>query len=189
MPELHPNLLQAERTVLVVIDMQEPLLRTIFQPDRVRSRVAMLMEGARILKLPIIATTQYQSRLGKIEAQFASLLPPRLNTIDKLCFSCLDDPTFARELEKSGRSQVLLCGVEAHICVSQTAHALILAGHQVHIAADAISSRSETNWQLGTAKMQQSGAILSSTEMALYEMLRAAGTDNFKDILNIIKKG
>jgi len=186
-PKQHPNLLHVDSTILVVIDMQEPFLRALYERERVIENVRALMKGANVLRLPTIGTTQYQEKLGGVIPEIKELLPPLLPPFDKLCFSCYSDPAFQSEIQRSGRKQVLLCGVEAHICVNQTAHELIAAGFQVHAVADAISARTESNWRLGLDKMRQGGVLLSSVEMALFEMLHEAGTPEFREILQIVK--
>ena len=181
----HPHLLRVDDAVLVVIDMQEPFVRHLFAPERVIRNVCMLLEGAKALELPVIATTQYAERMGGILPQVQERLGAA-PVLDKMTFSCWDEP-FRQEIARSGRRQVILCGAEAHICVSQTAHDLLAAGYQVHVVEEAVSSRSDTNERLGLAKMRQSGVIPASVESALYEMLGRAGTPAFKEILKIIK--
>lgn len=183
----HPNLLHADQTVLVVIDMQEPFLRHIYEPERVQQNVRALLQGANVLRVPVISTTQNAERMGDVIPMIRGLLPPHHPALDKLTFSCYADPAFQAELRRQGRKQILLCGVEAHICVSQTAHELTAAGFQVHVVVDAISSRTEANWKIGQQKMCAGGVMLSSVEMALYELLQAAGTPEFREILKIIK--
>jgi nicotinamidase-related amidase len=186
-PKSHPNLLHVEQTILVVVDMQEPFLRHIYEPERVVQNVCTLMQGANTLRVPVIATTQYAEKMGDLLPQIKKLVPSQLPPFDKMRFSCYGDPAFASEINRSGRKQILLCGVESHICVSQTAHELLAAGFQVHVAADAISSRSDTNWRLGIEKMRQAGVLLTSVEGALYELMEVAGTPEFKELLKLIK--
>ncbi len=187
LPKTHPNLLSADQTILVVIDMQEPFLRTIHERERLLQNVRILMQGANILRVPIVATTQYAEKMGEIIPELKRLLPTQLPPFDKMTFDCLGSLGFDSEIRRSGRRQVLLCGVETHICVSQTAHGLAAAGLQPHIVADAVSSRSETNWRFGLEKMRQCGTLISSVEMALYELLHQSGTEDFREILKLIK--
>ena len=182
----HSHLLHADQTLLVVVDMQEPFLRTIFEKERVFRNVGMLIAGANTLRIPVLGTTQYAVRMGEIVPEIRRLLPP-VPAIDKMTFSCYDDPAFAAAVDQSGRKQILLCGVESHICINQTAHGLLAANFQVHVVADAVSSRSESNWRQGIDKMTQSGVLISTVEMALYEILREGGTTAFREILQIIK--
>jgi nicotinamidase-related amidase len=183
----HPHLLRPEQTHLVVIDMQEPFLKSVVGSEHVQQRVCALIRGATVLRLPIISTMQNQEKLGDVVPQVKQLLPPLLPPFDKMTFSCLANPAFASELHRSGRKQILLCGIEAHICVCQTALELISAGYQVHVAADAVSSRTEEDRRIGLEKMRQSGVLVSSVEAALFEMLGEAGTPDFREILKIVK--
>jgi nicotinamidase-related amidase len=146
-----------------------------------------LIQGANILRVPVFGTTQNMQRLGGVVPEIKELLPTFMPPFDKMEFSCYRSVPIVSELQRSGRKQILLCGVEAHICVSQTAHDLTAAGYQVHVVADAVSSRVELNWRLGLDKMRQGGVLLSSAELALYEMMGEAGTPDFKEILKIVK--
>lgn len=186
-PKNHPHLLHADSAVLVVVDMQEPFLRGIYEQQRVVDNVRALMQGANVLRVPIIGTTQYAEKMGDVIEPVRSLLPTQLPPFDKLTFSGMGSPAFASELRRAGRRQVLLCGVEAHICISQTAHDMQAADYQVHLVTDATSSRSEANWRLGLEKMRAGRILLTSVEMALYELLHEAGTQDFRDILKIVK--
>ncbi len=183
----HPNLLHQDNAQLIVIDMQEPFLRNIFEQERVIANVSALIQGATVLRLPIVSTTQYAERMGGVAPDIQKLLPPLHSPFDKLTFSSYASPAFVSEVQRAGRKQVVLCGVESHICVCQTALEMTAAGFQVHVAVDAVSSRTEANWRLGIDKMRQGGVLMSSVESALYEMLHEAGTPEFRDILKIIK--
>ncbi len=183
----HPHHLKIDNTLVVVVDMQEPFLQDIFDRERLLNNVRILLQGARIMHLPILCTTQYAKRMGDTIPEIKELLPPLLPPFDKIDFSCYRSVPFVSELQRSGKKQILLCGVETHICINQSAHDLTAAGYQVHVVADAVSSRTEMNWRLGLDKMRQGGVLLSSVEMALYEMMETAGTPEFKAILPIVK--
>ena len=167
--------------------MQEPFLRNIFERERVIKNVCALMHGAKTLRLPVLATTQCAEKMGELVPEVKNLLPPLQHAFDKMTFSAYSLPAFESEAQRGGRKQAILCGVESHICVSQTAHDLAASGFQVHVAVDAVSSRTEANWKLGIDKMRQGGILLTSVETALYEMLHAAGTPEFREILHVIK--
>jgi nicotinamidase-related amidase len=143
----------------------------------------LLIRAAGILKLPTIATTQYAKGLGETVPDIKSLLAQ--NTIDKQMFSCFGSDVFCSMLKRlpGHRNTVLLCGMESHICVAQTALAALREGYLVHVASDAVSSRTEWNWKVGLDRMRAAGAVISSTEMMIYEMLRSSGTDEFKKML------
>lgn len=183
----HPHLLNVDNTVLVVIDMQEPFLRSIHERDRLMHNVRALMQGANVLRLPIIATTQIAEKMGDVIDPVKNLLPTQLPPFDKTTFSCMGAPAFVSELQRTGRKQVLLCGVESHICVNQTAHDMTAAEYQVHVVADAVSARTEANWRIGMEKMRAGRTLMTSVEMALYELLYEADTPEFRDILKIVK--
>jgi nicotinamidase-related amidase len=186
-PRRHPTILRREDACLVVVDVQEPLLRAIQERDRLIAACDLLIRAATILGLPMLATQQNAARLGALAPEIAAALPPEREPLDKLCFSCCGSEPFLSTLRESGRSQVLLCGVEAHICVCQTALDLLESGFQVHVAADAISSRSERSYRIGLERMIRAGAVLNSAEMAVYELLREAGTPEFRQILQLVK--
>lgn len=186
-PKNHPHLLHVENAVLVVVDMQEPFLRNLHEPERVLDNVRAMMQGANVLRIPIIATTQAAENMGDVVETVKNLLPIQLPPFDKMTFSSMASPGFVSELQRTGRRQVLLCGVETHICISQTAHDMQGADYQVQVVTDATSSRTEANWRLGLDKMRAGRVLLTSVEMALYELLHEAGTPEFRDILKIIK--
>ena len=186
-PRNHPHLLHPDNTLLVIMDMQEPFLRNIYERDRVLRNISILARSADILRVPIITTTQYGEKMGGVVSELASHIPSLSPKFDKISFSCYADPAFASAVQRSGRKQILLCGVESHICISQTAHELAASGFQPHVVTDAVSSRTEANWRLGLDKMRQGGVILASVESAIYELLHEAGSPEFQKILALIK--
>jgi nicotinamidase-related amidase len=138
--------------------------------------------------MPVLATTQYAKGLGPIVPEIASLLPPT-PPINKMEFGCFGSQEFcsAVKLLPGHRTTLLLCGMESHICVTQTALGAIQEGYLVHVASDAVSSRTEWNWNIGLRRMEAAGAIISSTEMMMYELMRASGTPVFKEMLQYLK--
>lgn len=183
---MHPNILDRNKTVLVVIDMQEPFLRGIFERDRVVSCVLSMVRAAKALDVSIVTTLQYQARMGDVIPELAEILPDS-NRIDKTTFSCCGVETFIEQLNSFERRTAVICGVETHICVNQTALDLVEMGYKVHVPADAVSSRHETDWQIGLEKMRQSGVVITSKEMAIFELLRDAACPEFKQILELVK--
>ena len=180
--------LQADQCALVVVDIQEKLLPPIFEKDRMVRNSQLLIRLANILKMPVMATTQYAKGLGQTIPEIASLLNG-VEPINKLEFGCFNNADFcsaAKQLPR-GRNTLLLCGMESHICVTQTALGALEQGYIVHAAADAVSSRTEFNWKIGLERMRQAGAVISSTEMAMYELMRASGTPVFKEMLQHLK--
>ena len=186
--EIARRTLEADQCVLVVVDIQEKLLPPIFEKDRLVRNSQLLIRLARILQIPTLATTQYARGLGNTVPEVASLLP-EAEAIDKLEFSCFGSDAFCSQLKRlpGNRNTVLLCGMESHICVTQTALAALRRGYLVHIASDAISSRSEWNWKIGLDRMRAAGAIISSAEMMIYELLRRSGGEAFKELLPYLK--
>jgi len=180
--------LEAEQCALIVVDMQEKLLPPIWEKERLVRNVQLLIRLAGILKIPALVSTQYAKGLGNTVPDIASMLPDTL-PIDKLMFSCFGSDVFCSLLKRlpGQRTTVLLCGMETHICVMQTALGALRDGYLVHVAADAVSSRTELNWRIGLDRMRAAGAILSSTEMMIYELLRSSGAPAFREMLPYLK--
>ena len=180
--------LEVDRCALLVVDIQEKLLPPIFQKDQLIRNSQLLIRLAGILKLPPLMTTQYAKGLGATVPEIASLLP-ETHAIDKQMFSCFGSDVFCSLLKRlpGNRNTVLLCGMESHICVTQTALAALREGYIVHVASDAVSSRSEWNWKIGLERMRAAGAVISSTEMIIYELLRWSGAPAFKELLPYLK--
>lgn len=174
--------LERDRAALVVVDVQEAFRPAVRGFDDLVAQTARLVQGARILGLPVVATEQYPKGLGRTVPELNEALAG-IEPIEKVCFSAARADGF----ELDGRDQALLCGIEAHVCVSQTAHDLLATGAEVHVAADAVTSRTEANREVGLHKMERSGAIVTSVETALFELLGAAGGDDFKAIQRLVK--
>jgi nicotinamidase-related amidase len=179
--------LDARQCALLVIDIQEKLLPPIYEKERLVRNSQLLIRLANILSVPIIATTQYSKGLGQIVPEIASLLPG-VEPLDKLEFGCFGNEAFCSNVARlEGRNTLLLCGMETHICVLQTALGALNQEHSVHVAADAVSSRTELNWKLGLKRMRDAGAVISSTEMIIYELLGKSGSPQFKEMLKYLK--
>ncbi len=187
--ERHLNILDLKQAVLVVVDMQEPFLSVMHERERLLANVRLLVQAAVTLNVPVIPTTQYAERMGEVVPEITEHNRDFAvaRSIDKLCFSCAGAAGFSEHLASSSRRQILLCGVETHICVSQTALDLMHQGYQVHVAADAVSSRSLEKHKLGMERMRDSGVLPCAAEAAVYELLREAGTPAFKSLLPFIK--
>jgi nicotinamidase-related amidase len=180
--------LDAERCALVVVDIQEKLLPPIFQKEQLVRNAKQLIRAAEVLKIPALITTQYSRGLGKTVEEIASLLPDA-NAIDKDKFSCFGSDMFCAALKRvpGNRNTLLLCGMESHICVMQTALAALREGYIVHVASDAVGSRTEWNWKIGLERMRAAGAVISSTEMMIYELMRSSASPAFKEMLPFLK--
>src|SRR5205085_11455296 len=183
----HAHTLDATQTALVVIDMQESFRAVISDFTETAARIALVTQGAQLLNVPIIVTEQYPKGLGRTAAEIYAALPAGLEPIEKTAFSSCGAREFIAQLEQTGARQILLCGIEAHICVNQTAHDLLAAGYQVHLLTDCITARAAHNKQVGLQKMQASGALLSAIELALFELLRDARHEQFKAVQKLIK--
>ena len=182
--------LEAEHCALIVVDIQEKLLPPIFQREQLVHNARLLIRAAGILKIPTLMTTQYARGLGNTDGEIASLLP-ETQAIDKHMFSCFGSDAFCAAIKRlpGSRNTVLLCGMESHICVAQTALAALREGYLVHVASDAVSSRTEWNWKIGLERMRAAGAVISSTEMMIYELMRSSATPAFKELLPYLKDG
>lgn len=183
----HKNTLDAAQTVLAVIDMQESFRSVISDFAETAARIALVTHAAQLLHIPVIVTEQYPKGLGHTAAEIRAVLPANFEAIEKTAFSSCGAQSFETELERMRAQHVLLCGIEAHICVNQTAHDLLERGYRVHLLTECITARTAHNKQTGFAKMQQSGALPSSIEMALFELMRDAKHEQFKAIQKLIK--
>ena len=180
--------LEAGQCALVVVDIQQKLLPPIFNKEQLVRNSQLLVRLAKILSIPIMMTTQYSKGLGATVPEIASLLDGT-QAIDKLEFGCFGSNVFRSALKAlpGDRNTVLLCGMETHICVTQTALGALNEGYLVHVASDAVGSRAEWNWKVGLDRMRDAGAVISSTEMMMYELLRCSGTAAFKELLPYLK--
>ncbi|MFL5866904.1 MAG: isochorismatase family protein [Thermoleophilaceae bacterium] len=191
------RVLDRDRAALVVVDVQEAFRPAVLDFERVAQNAAVLVQGAQILGLPVVATEQYPKGLGhtvpEVAEHLGGLRPPtpaasrqdtpQILRLEKVCFAATDADGF----DLDGRDQAIVCGIESHVCVSQTAHGLLDRGLEVHVARDAVSSRSAENRELGLHKMESAGAVVTSVETALFELLGAAGSDEFKQVQGLVK--
>ena len=186
--ELARRPLEADQCALIVIDIQQKLLPPIFQKEQLVRNAQLLVRAAGILEIPALVSTQYSKGLGDTVPEIASLLGDT-QPVDKTLFSCFGSDVFASLLKRlpGQRNTLLLCGMESHICVMQTALAALREGYLVHVASDAVSSRTEWNWKIGLDRMRAAGAIISSTEMMIYELVRSSSSAAFKELLPHVK--
>jgi len=189
MTETRPGktLLHPETTALVVVDLQGKLLPVISGRERVVKNSLLMMRLAEILKIPVILTTQYRKGLGDIVPEVLAAAPATA-PLDKVSFGCFGDEGFLNHLKGlAGRDQLVVTGIESHICVAQTVLGALEQGYQVHLVSDAVGSRAEENCKTGLARMERAGAVLSSAEMAAYELLGRSDSDAFKAMLPYFK--
>jgi nicotinamidase-related amidase len=176
--------LKPERSIILVIDPQEKLLPKIFEPERVTKNCILMIHLARVMGIPLVATTQYEKGLGGIVEEIRKALS-ETKPMDKVEFGCFNNEAFTQCIKTLGpsRNTLILCGIESHICVAQTALGALDGGYIVHVASDATSSRTAWNWQIGLDRMGGTGAIISSTEMIIYEILQRSDSPAFKAML------
>ncbi len=188
MSHLHLDSLQPERCCLMVIDPQERLMKAIHKAKRVEKNISLLINCSQILNLPVIATTQYVKGLGGYVEGIERLLGD-LKKIDKMEFNALDNPKVQVTLNDLSKAvdTLLITGVEAHICIYQTALGAIRAGYRPWIMEDAVSSREKQNSRAAIRRMTQLGIPVITTEMAIYDLLKRAGTPQFKQMLTFLK--
>ena len=179
-------MLQKEMTALALIDVQGKLATLMDGREELYRQLQILVKGAQALELPIFWMEQYPEGLGPTIPELAELLPDQ-QPLAKLCFSACGQEEFLNGLQKSGRRQVIVAGIETHICVYQTARDLLDEQYQVEVVADAVSSRSAANKAIGIEKMRRAGAGITSVETVLFELLREAGTPQFKEIARLVK--
>lgn len=183
----HPDTLNREECVLVVVDVQEAFRSVIYDMPILASSISTAVRGMQILGVPVIVTEQYPKGLGPTVEEISAVLTETVPVIEKTSFGSYGEPRFVAELEATGAKQVMLCGIETHICVNQTAHGLLSAGYDVHLLTDCVGSRFAKDKEAGLAKMTASGAKVSSVEMAFFEMLADAKNAKFKEIQALIK--
>jgi nicotinamidase-related amidase len=170
------------RTALVVIDVQEGFRKAVPDFERVTKATATLVEGAEAIGIPVVISEQYPKGLGETAPEVAERLPDGAKRLEKLVFSAAEADGF----DLGARDQALVCGIETHVCVNQTVLDLLGNGVEVQVAEDAVGSRSAENKRIGLEKMEQAGAVMTSVETALFELLGRAGTDEFKRIQKLV---
>jgi nicotinamidase-related amidase len=180
--------IQREEAVLVVVDVQDALMKKMNPgvAEKVVRNIRTLLAFARHLAIPVLITEQYPKGLGptvsEIKAEVGSILP-----IEKVSFSCCGVETFNAKLSQTGRRQVMLVGIETHVCILQTADDLLQGGHRVHAVADAICSQSILDWKIGLRWMEKKGAMISTTEIIAFQLLKEAGTEEFRALSKWLK--
>ncbi|MGA2034703.1 MAG: isochorismatase family protein [Thermoguttaceae bacterium] len=180
-----PELMSADDTALLVIDVQERLIGHVAGHARLVWNIRRLIDGAQVLGVAVAGTEQYPQGLGATVAELAERLGP---LPAKLTFSCGGCPQVFADLRARGVHRLLVCGIEAHVCVQQTVLDLLADGWQVYVAADAIGSRFDIDYRTALARMDSAGATLTTVEAALLEWCRVAGTPEFKQISRLVRE-
>jgi nicotinamidase-related amidase len=180
--------LRPESCALMVVDIQERLMPAINSREEMTRNSALLMKAAEVMKIPIVATTQYAAKIGEllpaIRAELGDVVP-----LDKMQFDCFANQIIKERIKKLPReiNTLIICGVETHICIYQTVLGALQAGYRVWVPADAVSSRAVSNYETGLARIKDLGATVGNTEMIIYELLHRAGTPEFKELLPFLK--
>ena len=183
----HSHILDKNQTVLVVVDLQEAFRSPIPDFAEIVAKTSIAVRGFSTLNVPIIVTEQYPKGLGRTAEEILLSLPETAEIIEKTTFSSCGAISFIEKLKATNAKQIVLAGIEAHICVNQTAHDLLNEGYQVHLLQDCVSSRTTHDKHTGCEKMYRSGVIPSNVEMALFELMRDSKHEKFKEIQGLVK--
>jgi nicotinamidase-related amidase len=177
----------AEETMALVIDFQERLVPVIHNSDELLHNTQILIKGLQTLGIPMLVTQQYTKGIGMTVPVLSEVFGEDFNYEDKISFSCAEDETILRKIEEAGKKNIIICGIEAHICVLQTVIDLISKGYNVVLVENCIGSRKESDRLVGIERAMAEGAILTTYESILFELTRVAGTEVFKSISRLIK--
>lgn len=170
----------------LVIDIQERLFPVMHKKDEFLTRVEILLQGLKLLDIPVLVSEQYPKGLGPTLQKVLDVLESN-KTIEKISFSCCGEPDFLSQLKQGDRKQVIICGIEAHVCVLQTVIDLVEMGFTPVVVADCISSRNPDDKKVAVERMRSEGAVITTSESLLFELTRVAGTPQFKQISRLVK--
>lgn len=182
----NPKILDSKKSVLLIIDMQERILTVERKKERVIENTIKLIQGCKVLNVPIYFTEQYPKGLGPTHPEIKNELGS-VEAIQKMSFSCYGAGDLFEEFISKNISQIIVCGIETHVCVQQTVFDLIANNFQVNLAADAVSSRKKIDYKIALERMRNNGAEITTTESILFEMLNVCGTPEFKEVSKIVK--
>ena len=178
-------MLDRNQALAVSVDLQEKLVPAMAHPDTLIPACGFLLEGLHILKVPMLATQQYTKGLGSTLPELMPMLDGKW--IEKITFSCWKEPTFRETVERSEAKQIIVLGTETHICVEQTVLELLEAGYQVFLAADCVGSRFDLDRDMALRRMEQAGAVITTAEAMLYELMATAKAEEFRQISALVK--
>ncbi len=184
---VYQEFLNPDQCLLLLIDIQKSLFDLCVDRDRTTSNTGALIEAAGVFNIPVIFTVQNPEKLGGFLPELIGMISAP-ECFSKLEFSCFQNEGIARAIRRTGRKTLLIAGIEGHICIFQTAIGALRLGYRVHIARDAVTSRREFDRQTGIHRMDRAGAVISSTEMIIFELLQQAGTNEFRTLLPLLKK-
>ncbi len=179
--------LNSENSLVLIIDVQEKLLNAVFNKETLSKKAGIISKTAQILGIPVIVTEQYPKGLGNTVEEVKQVLPENTQFFEKTSFSALNNPEILDAIKSYNKNQIVIFGIETHICVNQTAAALLELGYEVNVVKDACGSRSEIEYEAGLERMKDNGAHILTTEIALFEWLKGAKNPNFKDVQALIK--
>lgn len=182
----HPEILNRKQTALLIVDVQERINSVVMHGKTVVQNIIKLIEACKVFDIPIFITEQYPKGLGPTEPAIIEALEGQ-TPVQKMTFSCCGAPGFIDQLMAQETKQILVTGIEAHVCVLQTALDLLTRPFQVHIPKDAVSSRKELDYQTALERLSRAGAVLTTVEAALFEIMEEAGTPEFKQVSKLIK--
>lgn len=182
----HPQILDRSQTALLIVDVQQKINAVMMHGQQVVDSILKLIKACQTLKVPIFITEQYPEGLGPTEPEILAALESR-SPIQKMTFSCCGSPELVDELNQKNIKQVILTGIESHVCVQQTALDLLAQKIQVHVPKDTVSSRKQLDYETALARMSNAGVVLTSVEASLFELLEKAGTAEFKAVSKLIK--
>jgi nicotinamidase-related amidase len=183
---LHKFILNKNNAVLIIVDIQDKLAVVMKHKDKVVNNCLHLIEAAKLLNIPIIVTEQYPKGLGHTINEIKEALPS-YEPLEKVTFDCCKGDGFVNKLNSLGREQIILSGMETHVCVLQTSLSLLKEKYAVHLVSDAVSSRKKDDYMTGMELMRDAGAVITCTETVLFQLLEKAGTPEFKTIVRRIK--
>jgi nicotinamidase-related amidase len=180
------SLLNADSTGVVLLDVQEKLMPVMGRQEKVTENILRLLHLSKLYNLSFVLTEQYPKWLGSTLPEIKEVLSS-YDPIEKLHFNCCDVDTFNSRLESEDLTNIILMGVESHICIFMTCISLLKKGYKIHVPQDAVDSRTDENWRVGLELMREAGALITSTETIIYQILNKAGTKEFKEMLKRIK--
>jgi nicotinamidase-related amidase len=183
---MKPELLDKNKSLLLLVDVQERLFPSIHEREKMLARIELLIAAAKLMEIPIVATEQYPKGLGKTLPEIAGMIPD-IQPLEKIDFSCFQAPGFQEQLAAHQRRQIVVTGIEAHICVTQTALDLLNNGKEVVVVADAVGSRRPLDAETALRRLDNCGAVVATAESVVFEWLRRAGSEPFKALQSKIK--
>lgn len=178
--------IEKDQSILVVVDVQERLFPHIHENQKLEQKIITLIEGCKLLQVPLLVTEQYVKGLGDSIPSVKSSTTG-IDRVEKMAFSCCGEANFVMKVEEHYKENILLCGIESHVCVLQTALDLLKAGHQPVVVADAVSSRNPYDKEIALRRMEQEGVRITTVESILFELCKVSGTDVFKSISKLVK--